>query len=59
VTLVVADRLRSCMNRVSRVFGANVSLRKEMRAGDAASVWIFFRFKWYCNDVPEACLEDE
>jgi hypothetical protein len=47
------------MNRVSRVFGANVSLRKEMRAGDAASVWIFFRFKWYCNDVPEACLEDE
>jgi hypothetical protein len=45
VTLVVLVRLRSWRNRVSRVFGAKVSFKNAMRAGDAASVWTFLRFR--------------
>ena len=59
VTFVVLDRLRSCKKRVSRVFGAKVSFKKAIRAEEAASVWIFLRFRWYCDDVLDPCLEEE
>jgi hypothetical protein len=59
VTLELVERRRSCRNRVSSVFGANVSFKNEMRAGEAASVWIFLRFRWYCRDMLAPCLADE
>lgn len=38
VTDEFSARFLSCKNSVSKVFGANVSFRKDIREGDAASV---------------------
>ena len=59
VTLEPDERFLSCKNKVSNVFGARVSFKNEIRAEDAASVWIFLRFRWYCSDVPAPCLAAE
>lgn len=45
VTFVPEERLRSWRNKVSSVFGARVSFKNEMRAGEVVSVWTFLRFK--------------
>ena len=57
VTVVPAERFRSWRNSVSRVLGAKVSFKKEIKAGEAASVCIFFRFRWHCTLF--VCLPEE
>lgn len=39
----------SCRKRTSRLFGARVSFKNEMRDGETVLVWIRFRFSWYSD----------
>jgi hypothetical protein len=59
VTPAPEERFRSCKNKVSKVLGARVSFKNEIKADEAASVWIFLRFKWYCNEAPATCFAAE
>ena len=48
VTVDEYDR-PSCKKRTSRLLGASVSLRKEIKDGETVLVWIRFRFNWYSD----------